>query len=350
MLSIAVKQRNILGQMALFFAISTSLCFSFAANAAVAPEKSQRPKFSYDLSEFKSSLNLSLSVKDEVIKIPDRQIDLRLSKAATDPRIEPLQLTVDLQEDKIMDLATRIARPNKKLAVANYIKNGFDQGEEIPGTKLRLVTISKEAYEMIDPEALELLFSKVHHDVTVNSAGLRFSRKDRANFLSQISPFLSTNDLRKIEAKIDAGQALSMDKDLLPTFARQRIASHTIFRGPNCFHAALGFQSPRLASSSLVNVRREIGYHQDMLNYDELWRILKLSFYEIDPARNELQYGDMIVFFEAKDAAKPGIDYKTLRHAATYLVGGYVFAKGSKSANSPYLVRTLGEEWKTWSK
>ncbi len=350
MRSITVKQLNRMGLMPLFGLLSISLLSSTAAEAAVRPEKTQRPKFSYDLSEFHSSLNLPLSVKDHVLKIPERQIDLRLRKSSSDSRIEPLQFTVDLQEDKLMDLASRVAKPNHKLAIANYLKNNFDQGEEIPGTKLRLVSVSKEAFDLLEPGAVDQLFSKIHHDVTVNSWTLRQNRKDRAKFLSQVSPFLSNQDLRRIEAKIDEGLALSMDKDLLPNFARKRIASHTIYRGPNCFHAALGFQSSRLASSSLVNVRREAGYHQDMLNYDELWRILNLSFYEIDPRKSELQYGDMIVFFEAKDAAKPGIDYKTLRHAATYLLGGYVFAKGSKSANSPYLVRTLGEEWKTWSK
>jgi len=128
------------------------------------------------------------------------------------------------------------------------------------------------------------------------------------------------------------------------------VGLHTIFKGPNCFHAALSFQSPLLASSNLINVRQEPGYHRDMINYDELWRILQLSFYEVDPAKSQLQYGDMIVFFETKGADSPSIDFKKLRHAATYLTGGYVFAKGSKSANSPYLVRTLGEEWETWTK
>jgi hypothetical protein len=87
-----------------------------------------------------------------------------------------------------------------------------------------------------------------------------------------------------------------------------------------------------------------------MINYDELWRVLQRSFYEVDPLKSDMQYGDMIVFFETKDSNSGAVDFKTLRHAATYLLGGYVFAKGSKSANSPYLVRTLGEEWDTWTK
>lgn len=324
--------------------------FSTQTNGAVAPAKIKQPKFFDDLGQFRSTLNLPLSVKDQLIKLPESQIETRLSKFEEDPRVEPLQLTIDPDEDKIMEIATRLAKPNRKLSVANYLKNNFAKGEQIPGTKLRLVTIDKEAYGMLNQESFESLFSKVHHEVVVNTSNMRTNTKNRERFLSQVSPFLSTTELKKIRSKIDAGIPLSLDKELLPPFARQKIASHTIYRGPNCFHAALAFQNQRLASSSLVNVRRETGYHQDMLNYDELWRILKLSFYEVDPRKTELQYGDMIVFFEAKDAAQPGIDFKTLRHASTYLLGGYVFAKGSKSANSPYLVRTLGEEWKTWSR
>jgi hypothetical protein len=320
------------------------------ADAAVSPNQFRNQKFYYDPNEFKSTLSLALSAREQVVKIPKQHLMSRLDKGTSDPRVEPLQLTVDLQEDRLMDLATRVARPNHRLALANFLKGNFDKGEPIPGTNLRLVSITKDAFELIDPEAFDSLFSKIHHAVSLDPASLRQNKNDRIRFLNEITPFLSSADIKAIESKINRNQSLSLDRDLLPAFARKRIAGHTVYRGPNCFHAALGFQSQRLASSSLVNVRREVGYHQDMLNYDELWRILKLSFYEIDPRRSELQYGDMIVFFEAKDADKPGVDFKTLRHAATYLMGGYVFAKGSKSANSPYLVRTLAEEWKTWSR
>jgi hypothetical protein len=347
---VILNQLKRLDRLAHVGLITTFFLFSQHSYAAVAPSKTKQPKFFDDLSQFHSSLNLPLSVRDLTVKLPEEQIKTRLSKFESDPRIEPLQVTVDPQEEKIMDVATRIAKPNRTLAVANYLKENFSKGEAIPGTPLRLVTIDETAYQLLNQEAFESLFSKVHHEITVNTSTMRMNAKEREKFISQLSPFLSTQDLKIIRAKIENGTPLNLDKELLPPFAKQKIAGHTIYRGPNCFHAALAFQNQRLASSSLVNVRRETGYHQDMLNYDELWRVLKLSFYEIDPRKNELQYGDMIVFFEAKESNKPGIDFKTLRHASTYLLGGYVFAKGSKSANSPYLVRTLGEEWKTWSK
>jgi hypothetical protein len=91
-----------------------------------------------------------------------------------------------------------------------------------------------------------------------------------------------------------------------------------------------------------------------MINYDELWRVLSENFYEVNPDKLPLKYGDMLVFFDvpeddADDLEKP-VDFRWIRHTATYLFGGFTFSKGSKSPNTPYTVRTLAEEWKTWKR
>ena len=148
--------------------------------------------------------------------------------------------------------------------------------------------------------------------------------------------------------------SIDVDTLLLPEFARKMVKKFTIYRGPNCFHAALAFQSPQLTSSSLINVKKESGYHRAMINYDELWRVLSENFYEVNPDKLPLKYGDMLVFFDvpeeqADDLDKP-VDFRWIRHTATYLFGGYTFSKGSKSPNTPYTVRTIGEEWKTWKR
>jgi hypothetical protein len=325
------------------------LCPTSGFSTTPAAKKSG-PAFQYDLSNFKSDLTLPLTVRDRTIGLPKRNIETRLRKYSLDNRVEPLQLTVDGHEDKIMSLASSVARSDQKLAFANFLKVNFTHGEEIPGTDLRLVTIDDKAINMINQDALSALFSKSHHEVSINTSRLSKDTTARDRLLGQLTPFLQPDEMINIRRKILNKSPLSMDKDLMPQFARQRVGLHTIYKGPNCFHAALSFQSPLIASSNLINVRLEPGYHRDMINYDELWRILQLSFYEIDPARSQLQYGDMIVFFETKATNEPAVDFKNLRHAATYLTGGYVFAKGSKSANSPYLVRTLDEEWETWTK
>lgn len=89
-----------------------------------------------------------------------------------------------------------------------------------------------------------------------------------------------------------------------------------------------------------------------MINYDELWRVLNRNFYEINPDKTPLKYGDMVVFMDVPpEFEETGVvSFRWIRHTATYLFNHYTFSKGSKSPNSPYTVRTLSEEWKTWKK
>lgn len=332
-----------------FCLISTEQSFS-ATRSDIWNSQSLSKNLFFDASQLRSDLSLPLSIKSRVVNVPKRQINARLERHSSDARIEPVQLTISQNEDKILELAGKIARPQSKLEVANYLKANYSTSEAIPGTSLHLVSLNKSIYEHLMPDAITSLFSKKHHEVSLAGSYLRADPKSRNQLLHQLEPFMEKKELDALSNKIKSGQILRLDKDLLPDFARKRVGRHTIYKGPNCFHAALAFQSDELASSSLVNIRQEPGYHRNMVNYDELWRILQLSFYEINPTKTSVQYGDMIVFFETNEQSKGPIDFKTLRHAATYLVGGYVFAKGSKSANSPYIVSTLGEEWETWTK
>lgn len=333
---------------------SISFICAGTLHAAVKPEIRSRQTRSSDTffnaSQLRSSLNVPLNVTPKLISIPKRQVKARIEKTTTDNRIEPVQLTVSNDDEKILALVEKIAQPQSKLVVANYLKQNFPTSESIPGTSLRLVNLNQSIIDQLKPDAFEALFTKKHNVVSISGSLLQNDPTVREDLLKQVGPFLDKSELSSLRSKIKAGDSIRIDKELLPKFARKRVGRHTIYKGPNCFHAALAFQSDALASSSLVNVRQEPGYHRNMVNYDELWRILQLAFYEIDPTKSPMQYGDMIVFFDIADK-KPGpIDFKTLRHAATYLVGGYVFAKGSKSANSPYIVGTLGDEWDTWTR
>jgi hypothetical protein len=321
-----------------------------ASQAAAKQSVLGSPQFQYDITSFQSDLNLPLIVKSKSISIPNKTVLERLEKYQKDDRIEPIQITVEGREDTIIELSAKIAAKNQKINLANYLKNNFSRGDEIPGSELRLVTLDKEAFQFLDRNVFDSLFRKTHQEIFISSRTLKKRRKMQASLISQLSPFLDKIEINQISNKISKSENLSLDRDLLPRSAKNRVANHSVFRGPNCFHAALSFQSETLAASDKINIRQEPGYHREMINYDELWRILQLSFYEINPTQTPVQYGDMIVFFETKTPQFGPIDFKTLRHAATYLFGGYVYSKGSKSANSPYLVRTLAEEWNTWTK
>ena len=58
----------------------------------------------------------------------------------------------------------------------------------------------------------------------------------------------------------------------------------------------------------------------------------------------------MVVFFNLPDDWNESmpVSYRWIRHTATYLFGPYTFSKGSKSPDTPYSVKTVGEEWATW--
>ncbi len=331
---------------------STSYAVTAAKNNNARKNKNSSAPITYiqDISLFHSSLPLQISSVERLIALSDDDLLKRLSGFAKDNRIEPIQLTASADDEKILDLAGRISKPGRKLAVANYLRENFEKGEEVPGTNLRLVSISEPVFQWMDKSKIDELFAKEHFELTVRSADLKRNRTMQTNFLTQLTPYLTTAQIQGIRGKIAAAKNLIVDQDLLPDFARRMIRHHTVFKGPNCFHAALSFQSPLISKSSLVNVREEPGYHRSMINYDEMWRAAQLDFYEVDPAKTEIKYGDMILFFDAPKVAQASVDFKTLRHAATYLFGGYVFAKGSKSANSPYIIRPLADEWSTWAK
>lgn len=316
----------------------------------------QRPQDVYfdDILAFKSSLTLNVQARPERVVLGDSQIQARLEKAKKGEKyVESFQLTINDDIKSIKEVVQQLARPQNRLELTNFLVSEMPHAETIKaGSKLKSLNITSEAYHFMDSNKVEEMFAKTHQNVTVQTLALREEPKLRQELLDQLTPFFSSESRRAVAHKIALGAPLHVDSDLLPSFARKMVKKHTIYKGPNCFHAALAFQSPTFTRSSLVNIREEVGYHRSMINYDELWRILNKSFYEVNPTQAPLKYGDMIVFFEVSNhegkSGVPAVDFHAMRHAATYLFDGYVFSKGSKSANTPYLVKTLGEEWDLW--
>jgi hypothetical protein len=169
-----------------------------------------------------------------------------------------------------------------------------------------------------------------------------------SEFRSQLNYILPKEQISKINKKVKEGLDLNLSEDLLPPFAKKMVGKFIVYRGPNCFHAALAFFDQKMTRLPTINVKEEEGYHKSMINYDELWRVISTQFYEIDPKTSPLKYGDMLVFFAAPEESTDVINFKWIRHTAVYLFGPYTFSKGSKSPNTPYTVKTLEEEWTTW--
>lgn len=337
-------------------AMILTACWSMHA-VAVTPLTKERPvrskkyvTYVQKIEQLQSQLPLEIAAVERTLAIPDEDLKTRMFNPKKNSLIEPLQLTVSPVDEKILALAAKISKPGKKLALAHYLRENLSQGEAVPGTDLRLVSVTPATMDMINRDELDQMFAKDHFELSISTKGLQKNASLRGKLVSQLSPYLTQSQINAVRKKISKGETLNVDSDLLPKFAKDMIKRHTIFKGPNCFHAALSFQSPLLSNSPKVNVREEPGYSRDMLNYDELWRAVQLDFYEVNPAKVELKYGDMILFFDTPKSPKTTVDFRTLRHAATYLVGGYAFAKGSKSANSPYIIRPLADEWSTWTR
>lgn len=314
-----------------------------ALGVASASRKSDH--FLSDPSDFRMSLSLPVEDNLKKLFIPVRKLRARTMRYEKDERVEPVQLT--MADNEVKGMARKLAFPDRTAALEKVLvhqlqmirPNSSDSGK-------RTVTIDKRAFANIDPAALSRYLSKTHHKLTIESATLKQMPQVKKELLRQVYPFISRENYRTLEAKIKHNLPIEVDKELLPDFPQRMVGNYTVFRGPNCFHAAMAFHSEEFTNSPNFNVKREEGYHEVMINYDELWRILNTNFYEIKPESTSLKYGDVLIFFDVIPNTQ--ISYRWIRHASTYLFGNYLFSKGSKSPNTPYSVKTIDEEWNTW--
>jgi hypothetical protein len=270
-----------------------------------------------------------------------------LKFAEKDKRIEAVHLNLFKDQVKLKDLSIDLSRKGRSPRLLSYFKKLMkDSPVEDKENHIR-VALDRESLKYIDIKKLAALYERGHKDVTIQTSNLRTSRVRRSELFSQVAPFLRDDELKRLQMKVKNKLPLDLHADLLSGFAKRMTGKYTIFRGPNCFHAALAFHTRDMSESPFLNVKVEKGYHRAMINYDELWKAINHHFYEIDPRNTELKYGDLLVFMDVPDDSRSPY-FKWIRHAATYLVGQYTFSKGSKSPNTPYSIKTLQEEWRTW--
>lgn len=310
-------------------------------------KSSDRWFFEYEL--FRPSLQIPLQDKPTTVKIPKKKMKQRVRRSQTDERVEPFAFFVKKDEDQIKTVARRFAKPGREAHLTNYLLSNVNSAESVrPGSANRNVFISKSAFQLIDQEKFGERFQNLHHTLAMQSAQLQRDPNLLRELLDQAEPYLGEPQIKKVKDKIARGVEVLVDEDFLPEFAKKMVKQFTIFRGPNCFHAALAFQNKKYTNSSAYNLIEEKGYHRAMINYDELWRTLKSEFYEVDVSKAALKYGDIITFFEVPNQNPGAVDYRWIRHTATYLFNGYTFSKGSKSPNTPYTVKTFKDEWDSW--
>lgn len=320
---------------------------------AVTQFKKQRLPYQFDITSFTTKLPLTVEDKVETVRMADSLLEARLVKSEIDETIEPLTISLGEDPGRLAEVVERLAHPGREDDFELMVKRALAKAKRLSATStVKTIKVDPTMFQAINRTAYADLYAKEHHALTVDTMPLSKNSALKTEFFKQISHYFSKAEQKALRKKVDKGLPISVDNELLPEFPRKMVKQYVMYRGPNCFHAALAFQSPRMTSSSLINVKAENGYHRAMINYDELWRAINRDFYEVDPEKNHLKYGDMLVFFdvprEVEDNLEVPVDFRWIRHTATYLFSGYTFSKGSKSSNSPYTVRTLGEEWKTW--
>jgi hypothetical protein len=333
---------------ALFLTAFVSIPLTVAISAlAVTDLRPVTVPFTQDLNLLRASLTLPVTDQMEKVTIPQRKLKIRAHNPKKDPTIEPLSINVPRSETGLRELVNRLAQKGKSKALQELLLEKMKK--QGPSSKATVkIDLESKDFDIINLRALGQELAREHHVVTVHTKDFAKDASTWNEFRTQLSYLLSKEQLAKVIRKVRAGLDLQLDEDLLPPFARKMAGKFIIYRGPNCFHAALAFFNQPMTRLPTINVKEEEGYHKSMINYDELWRVIGTQFYEIDPRATPLKYGDLLVFFAVPSETPKSINFKWIRHTAIYLFGPYTFSKGSKSPNTPYTVKTLEEEWSTW--
>lgn len=300
-----------------------------------------------DLSRMKMGLNLPVKDSVETVKTPPLVLLKRMKNPWDRESVEVPSINLPSESSALQNIARLIALPGRERDV-------FRMFREASASNTRFsFHLTDRFFSMVEPKRLiEEFFSHKHHRIELATTTLQSDSSKTIDLLRQLRPFFSREELVSLYRKIGQAPFLELDSDLLPSFPRQAVGKFSYFNGPNCFHAALAFQDPSIPKLQYLNAKREKAHHWQMINYDELWRILSNSFYEIEPEQTSLNYGDLLVFFDLPVDEHPplSIDFRWIRHVSVYLFNRYTFSKGSKSANSTYTVNLLEEEWNRWKR
>lgn len=305
----------------------------------------------YTLSDLQPSLVVNTFVQPDKAMISAKIYNKRLRLGDAVPEVEPVYLYLPEKKSELKKWLTSVARKNqKKPLIAEFFKQ-FDKGAYVASRGWLKVAINGKLHRYVAPRKIARKFKKPHLKVFLDGEQLARNPALSRRLISQVRPFASGKQLRSLKAQIKERKLISVSRALFPRFARKNLKKFTPYQGPNCFHAALSFHSETYGLSKRFNVKKERNHHNLMINYDELYRILFLDFREINPRKEDMKFGDIIVFFDRDtEPSRKKFYFKWMKHTLVYLFNNYTFSKGSKSANTPYTVKTLAKEWRTWQR
>lgn len=299
--------------------------------------------------DFTHSLRLPIKSDVITIKIPEKKFLYRITHYNKSERIEPIYIRLKPNLKFASKLAQKIAKEDHYYEVYRIFKEHIESNKHKKKKSLK-IRVNQDLFKFLHKNSLRDTYSTQHIKLKLLSQELREDKETLHNLLQQLEPFFKDDEIQNISKIISSKKFIDVESTLLPFFGKKMIRKFLIYRGPNCFHAALSFHSKLLTNSNYFNVTREKGYHPAMVNYDELWRTLNSNFYQVNNTLDSLKYGDILVFFDVPKKRESFVNFRWIKHTAAYLFNGYTFSKGSKSANSPYTIKTLKNEWMTWSK
>lgn len=305
----------------------------------------------YTLKDLHPSLTINTFVQPDEAMISAKIYNKRLKLGRKVPEVEPVYLYLPEKKSELRKWLQSVARKNKKKPLISEFFKRFNKGEYESSRGWLKVALNGKLHRYVAPRKIARKFKKPHLKVFLDGEQLARQPALARQLVTQVRPFASRKQVRELKAQIKERKLISVSRALFPRFARKNLKKFTPYQGPNCFHAALSFHSETYGLSKRFNVKRERNHHDLMINYDELYRILFLDFREINPRKEGMKYGDIIVFFDRDtEPSRKKFYFKWMKHTLVYLFNDYTFSKGSKSANTPYTVKTLAKEWRTWQR
>ena len=361
---------KLISHFTIFFviSISTSICSLILIIACLGiftqtsygiNEKTDGGFWTWKASSLKASLHLPLIALQKTVSMPQSIIHSRALLFEADQRIEPLYASLSNPYEKsIANFAKKFSKnddyiiPLEEYLITKPAGIYLSKRQKKNRKQFLRVILNPLAMSFIDIDKFQQKYSTTSYDLILQSKKFRWNNKQKDLLLEQVSTYLEAHSLSKLKHYINSETNIDVSTLLLPEFASRVLNKYVVYRGPNCFHAAMGFQDKSLLTMTRTNIRIEPNHHHLMINHDELLRIVNWYFYEIDPKKNPLRYGDVIMFLDVPEDSieNQPAQFDWIVHASAYLFGDFVFSKGSKSPNSPYTIKTIDEEWQTWKK
>ncbi len=172
------------------FLLGFTLVLSSTAADAVTIMKTKKTPFLQDITTFTTTLSLPVKDLTQTVRIPQKKIRARLVRSVDDKTVEPLSVIMGPTESHLMSITEKISAVGREDELIAFLRKARKTAKPTKtGSELKLIYLTKEAFPLIDSEALSDMYSKSHHHLEINTVALRKNKKLKKEFLKQIRNF-----------------------------------------------------------------------------------------------------------------------------------------------------------------